>query len=196
MTNCYRTRPLTVLTLVVIFMAWVACGKLPEPKPFFHQDLHPFGFLTEAPGHITENFTDINFLLDDLVLVTVNNRVYGPVEKSLSDQPPSKLLLFDVSRRTLLKATEVAVEKATGSVKATQTGQFVLLNESGLHLCSRELECGSPLDTRGPLFVAPEGTRVVVGGNARTEQKLLDATSLKELERFPWMNPTAVLSGR
>ncbi len=116
--------------------------------------------------------------------MTVNNRVFEPVEKLFSDQPPSKLLLFDISHKSLLKSSQMSVEKAAGSVKAIRDGQFVLLNQSGLLLCSRDLECGPPLQTPGPLFVSPQGTRIAVGGNGRTEQKLLDASTLKELEHF------------
>jgi hypothetical protein len=189
---CTRKRALSFTALLAILTVAFACGKPSEPGPFFREDLHPFGFPTEAHGRIIGNFTDINFLSDDLVLVSVNNRAYGPVEDSLSDQPVSKLLLFDASRRTLLKATELPVEKDVGSVRATRNGEFVLLNESGLRLCSRELQCGPPVATRGPLFVSPGGTRIVVGGNSRTEQKLLDSASLTELEHFSWMNPSII----
>jgi hypothetical protein len=91
---------------------------------------------------------------------------------SFTDQPISKLLLSDVSRRSLLKTSEMLVEKAAGSVRSIvySQGQFALLNELGLHLCSRELDCGLPVITRGPLFVSPEGSRISVGGNSKTEQ--------------------------
>jgi hypothetical protein len=125
-------------------------------------------------------------------LVSVNIRVYRPAEESFSDQPVSKLLLFDVSQRNLLKTAEMPVEKQIGSVRATRRSEFVLLNESGLHVCSRELECRSPVATRGPLFVSPQGTRIVVGGNGQTQQKLLDSTSLTELEHFSWTNPDVI----
>jgi len=175
---------LVVLCMVPIFTAVVANGERGQPRPLFRQDLHPFGFLTEGSGRIAANYADINFLSADLVLVTVNNRVFEPVEKLFSDQPPSKLLLFDISLKSLLKSSEMSVEKAAGSVKAIRDGQFVLLNQSGLLLCSRDLECGPPLQTPGPLFVSPQRTRIAVGGNGRTEQKLLDASTLKELEHF------------
>jgi hypothetical protein len=181
-----------ILTILASLVVAVANGWPPERKALFRQDLHPFGFLTVAHGRSIASFTDINFLSDDLLLVTVNQRSYGPIEKLLSDQPPSTLLLFDVSQRVLLKTKEMSVEKASGSVMAVEGGQFILLNESGLRLCSQELECGLPFVTRGPLFVSPAGTRVAVGGNGQTEQELLDAASLKELDRFAWHNPTII----
>lgn len=189
-TTCRRSY-LIVLTLGVIFLVGIGRSQTSEAKPSFRQDLHPFGFLTETHGQIIGNFADINFLSDDLLLVTVNNRIYGGVVHSFTDQPVSKLLLFDVSRRSLLKTSEMLVEKAAGSVRSIRSGQFVLLNELGLHPCSRELDCGLPVITRGPLFVSPEGSRISVGGNSKTEQKLLDS-ALVELEHFPWMNPNVI----
>ena len=57
----------------------------------FRQDLRPFGFLTVGSGRIAANYADINFLSADLVLVTVKNGAFKPVEKLFSDQPlPSK----------------------------------------------------------------------------------------------------------
>ena len=178
----------TVLTLTVV----VANGGPSEPRPLFRQDLHSFGFITKASSQIVANYADLNFLSDDLVLVTVNNRIFGPVEKADSDQPPSKLLLFDVSQKSLLKRLEMPVEKNAGSVKAIRDKQFALLNESGLRICSYDLECGLPLATHGPLFVSPAGTRIAAGGNSQTEQKLLDAASLKEIGRFPGINQAVI----
>jgi hypothetical protein len=180
----YKALGIGILVLIPAIFAVSANRPPNEPRPIFRQDLHPYGFKTEASGQTLGNFTDIAFLSDHLVLVTVNTRVFGPVEKIDSDQPPSKLLLFDMSRGTLLKSFEMPVEKAVGSVKGIQGGRFALLNESGLRICSSDAECGSPIDTRGPLFVSPQGTRIAIGGNGQQEQKLLDAASLRELGRF------------
>lgn len=192
MKSIHGTIVLVVLCLVPVFTVVVADGKSAEPRPLFRQDLRPFGFLTMRSGGIAANYTDINFLTTDLVLVTINSRLFEPVEKLFSDQPPSKLLLFGIAHKSLLKSSEMLVEKAPGSVRAIRDGQFVLLNQSGLLLCSRDFECGHPLQTRGPLFVSPGGTRIVVGGNGRTEQKLLDSSSLKELDHFSQTNVVVI----
>jgi hypothetical protein len=170
-----------ILTLTVV----IANGASSQPVPVFRQDLHLFGYVTKAPEHNGVDYSDINFLTDDLVLVTINNIFYGPVEPLFGDHPLSKLLLVDVSRKRLAKSVEMPVEKYMHSVKATQDGNFVVLNQSGLLLCSSELECGTPLPTRGPLLVSPRGTRILVGGDSWTDPTLLDATSFAELERFP-----------
>jgi len=169
---------------VVAFVA--ANGKNPEPKPFFRQDLKEFGFPMTRDGRIIVNYSDVNFLSDDLILVSVNSRVFGPVEKANSDQPISKLLLFDLTQNALAKSAEVPVEKRGGSVKATHGGNFVLLNESGIHLCSLDLHCGLSHATTGPLFISPKGSRLVVGGNGKTEQRVLDADSLEQLDHYAW----------
>ena len=169
-----------------------ACGQPQGPSPMFRVDLQPHGFITEARGKTVGSYSDLNFLSDDLILATINNRVFGPVEKVNSDEPPSKLLLFEISGKRLLRTFDAAVEKREGSVKALQGGRFAVLNESGVRLCSRDFECGPPLPTEGALRVSPSGTRVIVGGYGQTEQKLLDGATLTELDRFPWKNPSVV----
>ncbi len=191
----HRGRLVTLTFVFSLLSAIVVQSKPPEPKGIFYQDLHFFGFITEAHGRTIGSFTDINFLSSDLLLVTVNTRMYGSFEPSFSDQPISKLLLFDISRGQLVKSMEMPVEKAAGSVRATRGGQFVLLNESGLHRCSLDLECSLLFLTRGPLFSSPQGARLVVGGNAKTPQKLLDG-EMNEVDQFPWGNLNVVPGDR
>ena len=181
------------LSLILIPVLFLAAGAhSSQPGPSFRQDLRSFGFITEAPGRIVASFTDVTFLSDDLVLVTVNTRTYGPVEPLFADSPPSKLLLIDLCKRAVVKAAEVPIEKARGSVRAVADGRFVLLNESGLNVCSRDLECRLASQTRGPVLVSPKGTRIAVGGNGRTEQEVLDGITLTEIARFPWSGPNVI----
>jgi len=182
----------SAICFIALTLSTAANCEPPEHKQIFHQDLRPFGFLTEAPGQFVTNYTDLNFLTDDLILVTVNTRVYGPIEKVLLDEPLSKVLLFDISQSRLVKKVEMSVEKSTGSVRALEDGRFALLNEMGLRVCSRELECGLARPTRGPLFVSPGQTKIVVGGNGHTEQTVLDGMTLEELGRYPWHNPSVI----
>src|SRR3974390_1898954 len=178
-----------VRSLAFAFLAaLVSCNKDSDPNPLFREDLHPFGFITEAHSQMLGSFTDLNFLSNDVVLVTLNTRVYGKIVEPFSDQPDSKLLLFDISQRKILKTTQMPIEKAAGSVRATRDGEFVLLNEPGLHLCSPELECELQIAALGPLFVSPEGTRIVVGGNGQSEEVLVDSASLADPQKFPSMN--------
>ena len=89
--------------MVPVFAAVAANGGSAQPIGLFRQDLRPFGFLAVGSGGIAANYADINFLSADLVSVTVNNRIFKTVEtveKLFSDQPPSKLLLFDISHKS------------------------------------------------------------------------------------------------
>jgi hypothetical protein len=181
------SRHATSLALGFCFLAvsmLASCQQPLGPIPTFRADLLPYGFIMEAPGEIAANYSDIAFLSDDLVLATVNNRVFAPVGRTDSDDPVSKLLLFEISGKRLLKVFDARLEKHADSVKSAQAGRFALLNESGLRLCSPDFDCGPPHPTKGPLRVSPSGARIVVGGAGQTEQKLLDGATLTELARF------------
>src|SRR5579863_730374 len=99
-----------ILTVPVV----IERGASSQPSPVFRQNLHPFGYITKAPEHNGVDYSDINFLTDDLVLVTVNNKFYGSMEPLFGDHPLSKLLLFDVSRKSLVKSADMPVEKFYG----------------------------------------------------------------------------------
>ncbi len=181
-----------LITLCIFIGATAALGQSTHPKPVFRQDLRPFGFGNETEARETANYTDVVFLSDDLVLVAVNLRKFASVSPLFADEPASKFLLFDVSQVKLIRGADLRVEKTQGSVRPTREGQFALLDEAGLRLCSSDLTCGQPFASKGPLFASPSGTRFVVGGNSRTEQKLLDASTLKEIDSFHWPDASAV----
>lgn len=176
-----------VCAVALIFATMGAAANSAKPVPAFVQDLHGFGFLTQAKPE-TASYTDVVFLTDDTVLVTINQKVFSGhlfYSKSIGDRPPSKLLLFDISQRKLVRTAEFPIEKTMLSVRATQNGEFVLLNEEGIHLCSTTLECSKSVPSRGPVRVSPRGTRLIVGGNGRTVPKLLDSATFNELDSFP-----------
>lgn len=166
---------------------WLTAGGCANrsPSPMFRQDLRSWGFATGTKG-VARNFTDVNFLTDDLLLLnTATEGGLAPVEP-LDEEISSKLLLFDVSTGNLKKSAEYPVEKwSPQPVRATQGGRFVVLNVSGVHVCSVDLTCSAPFSTRGPLMVSPGGERLLVGGNGQSERKVLDSKTLKEIDRFP-----------
>jgi len=90
------------------------------------------------------NYTYIVFLSNDLVLVAVNFREFASVSPLFADEPPARFLLFDLSQGKLIRSTHLGAEKAQGSVRSTQDGQFALLDEEGVRLCSSDLTCGQP----------------------------------------------------
>jgi hypothetical protein len=179
--------------LSVCLIAAVVCGchtvPVPGPKPIFRHDLRPFGYPTEALGRIVGNYSDVSFLSNDLVLVTVNTTTFAADDTSPSDQPESKLLLFDLSRHDAPSATEMPVRKARDSVQSAGNGSFVLVNQAGVQICSPELQCGPAVQTGGPLFLSPRGTRIAAG---RREQKVLDGTTLQVLHEFGANEPKVV----
>jgi hypothetical protein len=184
-----------VCAVALVFVTVAAVANSGKPTPVFVQDLHAFGFLTQAKPE-TASYTDVVFLTDETVLVTINQTVFtGPVVYPFEDQPPAKLLLFDISQRKLTRTAEFPIEKMMPSVRATQNGEFVLLNEAGVHHCSASLECDKQVPSRGPIRVSPKGTRLIVGGNGRTEQKLLDSATFNELDRFPAGHDPEVVPG-
>jgi hypothetical protein len=163
-----------------------------EPPSILRVDLRAYGFVTKIPVQAAAGYTDVIFLTDDLVLVTVNNRLFAPLDLTFSDLPPAKFLLFEVSGNRLLKTIDMRLEKYPGSVKAVEDGRFVILTEAGLQLCTRDLECSPPRPARGPLLVSPAGTRIVVRGKGNTDQVLLDGKTLNELARYASGNPSIV----
>lgn len=165
-------------------MAIPTLANCAAPKPLFRQDLHLLGFPDRALARNMANYTDVVFLSDDLVLVVVNFREFAGVSPLFADEPPSKLLLFDLSQKKLVRSAELPVEKFPGSVRSTRNGNFALLDQEGVRLCSSELTCGPPFASGGPLFASPGGTKLIVGGSGRSEQKLLDSETLNVLDRF------------
>jgi hypothetical protein len=189
----------------VILVNLAAAAQKPlVPDPIFREDLHPFGYPQELPHQMIADYTDLAFLSDDLILVSMNERSFAnSVELLNTDKPPSRLLLFDISQKTLVRNSERTVEKFMGSVHATHDDNFVVLDQSGIQLCSKDLKCGLPsmIAGHGPMFVSPRGSRIMAGGNGQNEQKLLDADSSKTINHFAFgqaamPGDTAVLATR
>lgn len=178
-----------LIILAVIFVVFAASATRifsAEQASSFREDLRPYGFLTS--GSFIGGSTNISFLSNDLLLVTVNQFDYHGsriVRFPLGDQPLSRLLLFSVSQKALLKSKYMPVEKSEGSVRAIAGAKFVLLNESGLRVCTSDLECGSPTPASGSVLVSPRQTRFAVGNYGSSKQLLYDAASVHILESFP-----------
>jgi hypothetical protein len=188
----------------VLGLGWASEKPTLIPDPIFREDLHPFGYPQKRPHQSLADYTDLAFLSDDLILVSLNERTFTEsVEPLNTDKPSSTLLLFNISQKTLVRSYVRTIEKFMGSVRATHDGHYVLLDQSGIRVCSENLECGpsSPITGDGPTYVSPRGLRIMAGGNRQNEQKLLDADSLKILDRFTFgqaamPGDTAVLTTR
>jgi hypothetical protein len=186
--RCFsRTMHTSVAFFAAILVAPIPSVFPAQQSPLLKEDLHPYGFLIFARVDTLANLTDVNFLTDDRLLASVNQVDFSGarfVTYPLGDQPPAKLLLFDVSQKILLKSKVMPIEKDTNSVRAIAGGRFALINDAGSPFCSPDLECGPPLAARTSIKSSPAGTRVVVGGPAFGTQQLLDAAALQVLDRF------------
>lgn len=193
-----------VLTTIVVFTAAGATENATSFSPEFRQDLHPFGYPTKLPRQSLADYTELAFLSDDLLLVSINNRLFvGSSELLNAASPDSTFLLFDLSQKTLLRRSELSVEKYWGSVHATHDGKFIILQGSGIRVCSENLQCEPPIPISGvgPIFVSPRGTRIMAGGNGQKGQTLLDGNSMGVLNHFAFgqaamPGDTAVLATR
>lgn len=166
-----RIAAVLIAAIIIEAISLVAPGK-EKQKLLFVGDLRPWGYL--APG-----LTEVQFLSNNLLLVSISYGSSAPIHPLMYDEPPSELVLFDINQQKVVKTASYAVEKYAGSVRATRDGEFVVLNQQGLHVCTSELVCGAPFATYGPVRVLPGGTRLLVGGNMRTETDLLDASTLQ-----------------
>lgn len=194
-----------IILATVTFLALTGAYKQPPmPDPIFREDLHPFGYPIKLPYQSVADYTDLAFLSENLVLVSLNVRTFaGGAEPLNTTNPASTLLLFDVSRKMLLKSAQLSIEKFDGSVRATRDGRFVVLQGSEIRLCSEYLDCGTSksISGDGPMFVSPRGTRFMAGGNGQNRQELLDGDSLQTLNYFSFgqaamPGDTAVLATR
>lgn len=172
-----------VVGIVAVALLGAACTDH-GPSPIFRQDLRSWQFATDSTD-VAANYTDINFLTDDLLLVNIaTGRGFAPVQPLFSEIS-SELLLFDVSTGKLLRTGTLPIEEEARSVRATQGGRFVALNQSGVHACSADLTCGGTFPTLGPLLVSPGGARLLVGGNGQSDKEILDSKTLREIDHVP-----------
>jgi hypothetical protein len=153
-------------------------------KPFFAEDLRSFGFPDFHKDRHVSDYTVIQFLSDDLLLVSVNERVFSKSEELLfSDQGAANLLLFDLRERKLVRTAHYSIEKTQNAVQATENDHFVLLNQEGVHACSADLSCGPSFATQGPVIVVANGKELIVGGNSGTRKFLVDPGRYTSSER-------------
>jgi hypothetical protein len=175
----YRMNRIWFLVLAccysTIFAADVAFAKL---------DLRQLGYQFNGSTSVFADYTDLGFLSEDLVLISINQRGFRSVEPLFADSPESTIVVFDVKRGSVTATGKMSVEKMSGSVQAISGARFAVLNEKGLQFCDATLKCGAPIATEGPMFVSPQGKWVAVGRNGQSQQKVIDAESLKQVAVF------------
>src|SRR5512135_943501 len=143
----------------VTFAADVASARL---------DLRDFGYRLTGAGAVFADYSDLSFLSEDLLLISINQRGFGPVEPTFADSPESTIVVFDVKRGSVTATGKMSVEKMPGSVQAISGERFAVLNEKGLQFCNQKLRCESPMvPATGPMFVSPQGKRMAFRGSGR-----------------------------
>lgn len=193
MAKSWRANVCGVLLAACVLVSFALASEESKiPDPTFREDLHRFGYPRKPATQGFADYTDLAFLSENQVLVSVNIRAFtGGAEPLNTVFPESTLLLFDVTQKKLLGSSRLPIEKFRGSVRAIHDGKFVVLQGSEIWLCHDNLECGPSraITGDGPLFVSPRGTRIVAGGNGRNPRELLDGDSLEVLNQFPFGQP-------
>jgi len=125
------------------------------------------------------------FLTEDLLAVCVNQRVFldSPAPMN-TDQPNSKVLVVDVKTGRLVASAALPVRKYIGSFHAVFGERLAVLSATGLQLCTRELRCAAAMRGPGPVFVSPQGRRIVLGGDGMTRRAVFDVDPVREVRSF------------
>src|ERR1700733_3147500 len=147
-------------------------------------DLRNFGYRFTGSTSVFADYSGLSFLSNDLLVISINQRSFGPVELTNADIPESTIVVFDVKRASIMTTGKMAVEKTWESVQAISRERFAVLNEKGLQFCDPDLRCEPIAPAFGPMFVFPQGKRVAVGGNRLTAQTVIDTESLKQVAVF------------
>jgi hypothetical protein len=170
--------------LTPLVLAFCCTATVAADIPFARLDLRSYGYQFVGPTSVFADYTDLGFLSEDLVLISINQRSFGRVEPTFADTPSSTVVVFDIKRGSVLTTGKMAVEKLPGSVQVVKGERFAVLNEKGLRFCDVALQCGPPIETKGPMFVSPQGKWVAVGGNALSTKKVIETESLKQVAVF------------
>jgi hypothetical protein len=179
----------------ILFLALTCCcsGTWAADVAFARLDLQEFGYQFTGSTPVFADYSDLGFLSEDLLLISINQRSFSAVERTFADTPSSTLVVFDIKRGNVLATEKMSVAKMKGSVQVVKGERFAILNEKGLQFCDTTLECRPPIDAPpGPVFVSPKGEWVSVGGYAGSQQKVINAESLKEVAVFDSRMPQNV----
>jgi len=196
------------LLFVVLFITVGWAGAQDRNKPLFKQDLQSLGYKFKYGNEQLVNSTDLAFLSEDLLLVSVREltreelhytvlpsgvAMYdNPSGASTSPTSLSTLFLFNVTDTKAMRSAKLPVRKIDRSIWPGTTGNFLMLSGYGLQRCSSDFVCTKPHPTDGPLYVSPTGNTSVVGGSQFTEQQLVDSESLATVKSFPPRQPKII----
>lgn len=180
-----------IAPLLTIAMCWAgqAGGAIVKV------DLREFGYRFTGGAPIGD-YTEMSFLSEDLLVVSVNQRSFPGSSASFnSDSPDSMIIVVDLKRGRVIRSGGLPVEKREGSVQPVVGERFAVLNEKGLQVCTVDFRCGAPLGKPGPVFTSPQGKRVVFGGAGLSPRRVLDLESMKQIAAFEALHSEGVIPG-
>jgi hypothetical protein len=170
--------------LMFLALLWYCAAAFAADVVSASLDLRNFGYRFTGSTSVFADYSDISFLSNDLVVISINQRSFGPVDLTNADIPESTIVVFDVKRASVTTTGKIPVEKTWDSVQAISGERFAVLNEKGLQFCDQNLHCEPIAPTIGPMFASPQGKRVAIGGNRLTAQTVIDTESLKQVAVF------------
>lgn len=183
------TRLMAALLTIAMCWAWQTGDAVVKV------DLRKFGYRF-TDGAPIGDYTEISFLSEDLLVVSVNQRSFpGPSASFNSDSPDSIVIVVDLKRGRVIRSGGLPVEKREGSVQPVAGERFAVLNEKGLQVCTVDFRCGTPLGKQGPLFTSPQGRRVVFGGDGLSLRRVLDIESMRQVSSFEAVHSQGVIPG-
>jgi hypothetical protein len=192
MAKRFQCRSTTNGLLLLSLLAVLGCSSTKSvPRASFREDLRPYGVIIE-PDMRTVSYSQVSFLSDEVLLVAVNQERFSQPTFGVDnvEASPTKLLLFDIKKRALIRSAEVSVEKDFDSLQPLSNARFAIREGSEIKICDVTFVCSQPIVVGpGPLVASPRGTTFTAGGHGDSERVLLDSASRRTLGRFPPQNP-------
>ena len=166
---------LRVLSWFIVLLVLIKPAAEAKDKQFFRADLKQFGYISGAGP---AEYSSLGFLSEDFLLVVVNQRVFGRVEPIRStDEPPSKLIVFDLNKKQPSRSAVMAVMKSPRAVALLTDGQFIVLSNSFVRICSADLRCDKSLPTKGALDAVDADTLKLLYGEKTFALRDSDAST-------------------
>src|SRR5579863_2452778 len=106
--------------LMFLVLAFCCAATFAADPAIARLDLRNFGYQFAGSTSVFADYTDLGFLSEDLVLVSINQRSFGGVEPAFADTPSSTLVVFDIKRGSVLTMGKMSVEKMDRSVQVVK----------------------------------------------------------------------------
>ena len=131
--------------LVLLIVSFQPQSAEAKDKFSFRAKLKQFGYVTDSYGG---EYSSLSFLSDNLLLVTINQGVSHGVDPLVTDEPPSTLIVFDLTTKQAVRRASMVVRKSARSVAPLVSGDFLVLSMSDVKMCSPDLHCERSFPTK------------------------------------------------